>query len=245
MHEDRKQRLADFVAWVEKHIKGDEKGESQIYLDHLFAAFGRKGVKEAGAVLEQRVKKADNGGTAFADLVWKPVVLIEMKRRGEDLSRHYRQAFDYWTRLVPGRPRYAVLCNFDEFWVYDFETQMDTPVDKLALADLPQRYGPLAFLFPTDEKPVFGNDQESVTRAAADRLAVCFNKLIAKGGPSRGAAVHPPDAGGPVRRGYRAARALHGHSPAGGVQGASRQFRSARRAFLGNEHAGWDPGRAI
>ncbi len=180
MHEDRKQRLADFVAWVEKHIKGDEKGESQIYLDHLFAAFGRKGVKEAGAVLEQRVKKADNGGTAFADLVWKPVVLIEMKRRGEDLSRHYRQAFDYWTRLVPGRPRYAVLCNFDEFWVYDFETQMDTPVDKLALADLPQRYGPLAFLFPTDEKPVFGNDQESVTRAAADRLAVCFNKLIAR-----------------------------------------------------------------
>jgi hypothetical protein len=30
---------------------------------------------------------------------WKPVVLIEMKKRGEDLTRHYRQAFDYWTRL--------------------------------------------------------------------------------------------------------------------------------------------------
>ena len=49
--------------------------------------------------------------------------LLEMKRRGEDLNRHYRQAFDYWTRLVPGRPRYVVLCNFDDFWVYDFETQ--------------------------------------------------------------------------------------------------------------------------
>jgi len=90
-----------------------------------FAAFGRKGVREAGATLEQRVKKADNRGTAFADPVWKPIVLIEMKQRGEDLSRHCRQAFDYWTRLVPGRPRYAVLCNFDEFWVYGFETQMD------------------------------------------------------------------------------------------------------------------------
>jgi hypothetical protein len=178
MHEDRKLLLAEFVSWVAEHIKGDEKGEAQIFLDRLFAAFGRKGVKEAGAILEMRVKKEDNRGTAFADLVWKPVVLVEMKRRGEDLARHYRQAFDYWTRLVPGRPRYAILCNFDEFWVFDFETQMDSPVDKLLLTELPSRYGPLAFFFPTDEKPVFGNDHEAVTRKAADKLALCFNKLI-------------------------------------------------------------------
>ncbi len=146
MHEDRKPRLDAFVGWVGQHIKGDEKGEAQIFLDRLFAAFGRKGVKEAGATLEERVKKADNRGTAFADLVFRPIVLIEMKRRGEDLTRHYRQAFDYWTRLVPGRPRYVVLCNFDEFWVYDFQTQMDSPVDQLALAEPPNRYGLLAFL---------------------------------------------------------------------------------------------------
>jgi len=180
MLEERRQRLADFVSWVADHIKGDEKGEAQIFLDRLFVAFGHKGVKEAGATLEKRIKKADNRGTAFADLVWKPVVLIEMKRRGEDLNRHYRQAFDYWTRLVPGRPRYVVLCNFDEFWVYDFETQMDVPVDRLALADLPERYGPLAFMFRVPERPVFGNDHEAVTRQAADRLAVCFNKLVAR-----------------------------------------------------------------
>ena len=180
MHEERKQRLADFAAWVKQYIKGDEKGEAQIFLDHLFKAFGLKGVREAGAVCEERVKKADAGGTAFADLVWKPVVLIEMKRRGEDLRRHYRQAFDYWTRLVPGRPRYVVLCNFDEFWVYDFETQMDTPVDQLMIEDLPRRYGPLAFMFPNRETPTFGNDQEAVTRQAADRLATCFNKLITR-----------------------------------------------------------------
>jgi hypothetical protein len=104
----RKQKLSDFVAWVRLHITGDEKGEAQIFLDRLFVAFGRGGIKEAGATLEMRVHKADNKGTAFADLVWKPVVLIEMKKRGVDLSRHYRQAFEYWTRLVPGRPRYVV-----------------------------------------------------------------------------------------------------------------------------------------
>ena len=61
-----------------------------------------QGRQRGGATLEERVKKADNRGTAFADLVWKPVVLIEMKRRGENLTRHYRQAFDYWTRLGAG-----------------------------------------------------------------------------------------------------------------------------------------------
>lgn len=175
------QSLEAFVKWGAQHISGDEKGEAQIYLDRLFQAFGWPGLIDAGAKCEQRIKKNDSGGTAFADLVWKPVVLIEMKRRGVDLSRHYRQAFDYWTRLVPGRPRYAVLCNFDEFWVYDFETQMDTPVDKLKVQELPTRFGPLAFLSKVAATPVFGNHQESVTRAAADKLARCFNTLLARG----------------------------------------------------------------
>jgi SAM-dependent methyltransferase len=55
---------------------------------------------------------------------------------------------------------------------------MDVPVDTLKIADLPKRYGPLAFLFPTPERPVFGNDHEAVTRDAADKLATCFNKLV-------------------------------------------------------------------
>lgn len=172
--------LKTFVAWTGAHISGDEKGEAQIFLDRLFQAFGWPGLLDAGANCEKRIKN-DSGGTAFADLVWKPIVLIEMKRRGTDLSRHYRQAFDYWTRLVPGRPRYVVLCNFDEFWVYDFETQMDVPIDTLALTDLPTRFGPLAFLSKEEATPVFGNHQETVTRQAADKLAECFNSLLARG----------------------------------------------------------------
>ncbi|MFC5522572.1 DNA methyltransferase [Polaromonas jejuensis] len=173
-------RLAEFVTWVDTHITGDEKGEAQIFLDRLFKGFGHAGWKEAGATCEKRIKN-DNGGTSFADLVWKPVVVIEMKKRGTDLTKHYSQAFTYWTRLVPNRPRYAVLCNFDEFWVYDFETQLDTPVDKLSLSELPSKYGPLNFLFPGDVAPVFGNHQETVTRQAADKLAECFNLMIKRG----------------------------------------------------------------
>jgi hypothetical protein len=62
MHEDRKEALSEFVAWVRDHLTGDEKGEAQIFLDRLFLAFDLKGVKEAGATLEFRVKKHDEGG---------------------------------------------------------------------------------------------------------------------------------------------------------------------------------------
>jgi hypothetical protein len=174
---------AEFVAWCQKHVTGDEKGEAQIFLDRLFQTFGHGGVKDAGGTLEMRVSKSDTGGTAFADLVWKPIVLIEMKKRGENLQKHYRQAFDYWTRLVPNRPRYVVLCNFDEFRVYDFDTDLDTPKDTLALTDLPERWGPLAFLAPGSPKPTFENDREVVTRQAADCLADCFRKLVKRGVP--------------------------------------------------------------
>ena len=180
MYQARTQKLAEFAAWAVQHITGDEKSQAHIFLDRLFQAFGQKGCLEVGGSPEYRIRKSDQdgGGTAFADYVWKPIVLIEMKKRGTDLSRHYRQAFDYWTRLVPNRPRYVILCNFDTFNIYDFDKQMDAPVDSVNLTDLPQRWGPLAFLFPTQEKPTFGNDRVAVTRAAADSLALCFKKLI-------------------------------------------------------------------
>lgn len=177
-----KDRLAAFAAWARQNISGDEKGEAQVFLDRLFQAFGQPGCKEIGGLFEHRIKKnaADGGGTAFADYVWKPVVLIEMKKRGAALQKHYRQAFDYWTRLVPNRPRYVILCNFDEFQIYDFETQMDAPVDFVTLEELPKRWGALNFLAPGNPEPVFGNDRVAVTRQAADCLAACFNHLVAR-----------------------------------------------------------------
>jgi len=179
----RSEKLRTFIDWAETNVSGDEKGQAQIFLDRLFQAFGHPGSLDVGGHPEFRLRKAsqDGGGTCFADYVWKPVVLIEMKRRGSALAKHYRQAFDYWTRLVPGRPRYVVLCNFDEFEVYDFETQMDSPVGRAKLASLDENYGPLAFLFPERPRPVFDNEHVAVTRDASAKLAKCFNKLIKRG----------------------------------------------------------------
>lgn len=176
-----KDRLDAFVDYW-RSLAGDEKGEAQVFCDRLFQAFGHAGYKEAGATLEHRVKRKGTGaGTGFADLVWKPRVLIEMKKRGEKLQLHFRQAFDYWVHLVPDRPRYVVLCNFDEFWVYDFDKQIDEPVDVVTIADLPKRSSALGFLFPDDRAPIFGNDREAVTRGAAEHVAQLFRSLVARG----------------------------------------------------------------
>ncbi|MGC2414017.1 MAG: DNA methyltransferase [Stellaceae bacterium] len=162
-------------------LKGDEKGEAQVFCDRLFQAFGHKGYKEAGAELEYRIKKYSTGGTSFADLIWKPRFLLEMKKRSTKLFLHYKQAFDYWIHAVPNRPRYMVLCNFDEFWIYDFDKQIDEPVDIVAVEDLPRRYTALNFLFPDDPPPIFGNDLEAVSRDAADKVSQLFKALVGRG----------------------------------------------------------------
>jgi hypothetical protein len=51
--------LQDFVTF-HSTLKGDEKSESQIFLDRFFQAFHHKGAIEAGAIYEERVKKGEN-----------------------------------------------------------------------------------------------------------------------------------------------------------------------------------------
>jgi hypothetical protein len=81
--------LQAFIDYCIKRIKGDEKGEAQIFLDHFFTALGyEEGLRGAGAECEYRVRNEQRKSTSFADLVWKPRVLIEMKkaRRGFNLA---------------------------------------------------------------------------------------------------------------------------------------------------------------
>jgi len=153
--------LQSFVSYC-KNLRGDEKSESQSFLHNFFQAFGHKGAIDAGAEFEERLKKGSaKGKMGYADLVWRsrpgtPGVVIEMKSRGQDLSKHYEQVERYWMRITPNRPRYAMLCNFDEFWIFDFENQVDEPVDKITLEELPGRAGALRFMEFGAQAPILG-----------------------------------------------------------------------------------------
>jgi type II restriction/modification system DNA methylase subunit YeeA len=172
-------KLAEFVRYVRVYLRGDEKGEAQIFCERLLQAFGHPGIREVGGELEYRVHQGKS--TRFADLLWRPRLLLEMKKRGEKLQRHYQQALEYWLHLVPNRPEYVVLCNFDEFWIYDLNQQLDEPMDRVALDDLPQRFTALNFLSPQKKTPLFQNDRVAVTRTAADKVARVFNAMLKRG----------------------------------------------------------------
>src|SRR5258706_458425 len=176
------QNIENFVSYA-KSLSGDEKSEAQIFCERLFQAFGHKGHKEAGATFESRQKR-EGGATKFIDLLWKPRLLLEMKKRGEKLQDHYRQAFDYWIYATPHRPKYVVLCNFDEFWIYDFDLQVEHPADIVKLADLPSRYTALNFMFKLERKPQFQNNRVDVTKKAAQQVANVYNSLVKRNIPS-------------------------------------------------------------
>lgn len=199
--EELKSNLAKFAAFA-AGLKGDEKSEAQSFLNEFFRALGHEGAIQAGATFEFRVAKKPGspqlelivsangnagpasrgkGGKKFADLLWPDRVLIEMKSRGEHLEKHYDQIFDYWTHIVPKRPPFVILCNFDEFWIYDFNAQLFDPVDKIKTAELPENTSSFNFLLPVWRKPIFGNNWVDVTRRAADQMATVFREIVGRG----------------------------------------------------------------
>ena len=156
----------------------DEKSDSQTFLNRFFQAFGYADAIAAGAIFEERVKGGSKkGNMGFADLSWQPHLLIEMKKGGEDLSKHYAQAVTYWKKLLC--PTYMILCNFDEFWLYNFKKQSDEPIEKIPLERLPERIGAFTFMNPElGREPVFNNNLIEVTEKAAGRMGNLLTMLI-------------------------------------------------------------------
>lgn len=62
MNHAREQKLAEFVEWSARYIRGDEKSEAQIFLDRMFQAFGQPGLLDVGGQAEFRVRKSKDDG---------------------------------------------------------------------------------------------------------------------------------------------------------------------------------------
>ena len=179
------EKAQEFINYCRQYIKGDEKGEAQIFLDRFFQVFNYEGALQAGAIFEERINHGSKTGhTGFADLLWKNRVLIEMKKRDSDLSnREYRtQAERYYIRIKKSdRPRYVILCNFDEFHIYDFDNQPDIPVDIILLENLSKRLPAFAFMEEKTSIPIFQNNQVEITEKAARRLGDVLHSLLERG----------------------------------------------------------------
>ncbi len=100
-----------------------ENAESQSFYNDFFKIFGiaRKRV----ATFESFAKKLD-GGTGRIDVFWKGTLLIEQKSAGGSLEKAKQQALDYTISMSPEEmPRYIMVCDFQQFELYDLETEID------------------------------------------------------------------------------------------------------------------------
>jgi hypothetical protein len=96
-----------------------EEADAKPFLVDFFDVFGITS-KRVGT-FEHKVKKlGDSDG--YIDLLWKGMILIEMKSRGKNLDKAFQQAKDYIHGLSElEAPKYIMVCDFENFRLYDLE----------------------------------------------------------------------------------------------------------------------------
>ncbi len=163
MIDDIKRRDAVKKFFSDWSGRGSEKSHAQHFWIALLTALG---IENISATVEFE-KKIDQLG--YIDVFIKPTkVLVEQKSRGIDLDKPARQSdgsfltpFDQAKRYADAlpysqHPRWIVVCNFDEFRIYDMDrvAAVDSTFKPqiVMFAHLPRAYTRLGFLVdPNDE----------------------------------------------------------------------------------------------
>lgn len=110
-----KTRAASFVKNWENTDR--EEADAKPFLVDFLNIFGHSQRKVA--TFEHRVKKLSEAD-GYIDLLWKGMLLVEMKSRGKDLSKAYTQAKDYCHGLKEYElPQLIMVCDFETVIVYD------------------------------------------------------------------------------------------------------------------------------
>lgn len=113
------------LAFVKEHSEDtSERAEAQTFWNEFFNIFGVS--RRRVATFEKPIRRAGHSG-GFADLLWKGTLLIEHKSAGENLDKAYSQALDYFEGLKENElPRYVLVCDFQNFKLYDLENDIIT-----------------------------------------------------------------------------------------------------------------------
>jgi hypothetical protein len=149
-----------------------EDAEAKSFWDGLFNVYGVP--RRRVATFEERVVKADRKD-GFIDLLWKGKLLVEHKSGGKDLNRAHQQAKDYFPGLKDNElPRYVVVCNFQQFRIYDLESGSE-PVE-FALKDLPKNIKHLGFIAGYN-KTLDTREEDPVNIKAAEMMGRLHDKL--------------------------------------------------------------------
>jgi type I restriction-modification system DNA methylase subunit len=160
-----------------------EKQQAQTFIIKLCDVFGLDSVRNVS--LEHRVKKASGKGMNFMDGFFPGLLLIEMKSKGEDLSKAYKQAKSYIELLKNPEemPRYILVCDFQTFHVYDLNASnvantTEPAPTAFSLADLRKHVGKDEALgFLSNYERVYQEVQVRITTRAAKVLTDLHDAL--------------------------------------------------------------------
>lgn len=147
-----------------------EEADAKPFLDAFFNVFdvSRKKI----GTFEHKVRKL-NEADGYIDLLWKGVILVEMKSRGKDLNKAFAQAKEY-TQTLQGHelPKYILVCDFNIFKLYDTEEQSTY---EFLLKDFVKHVGLFGFISGYQKK--IYKEQDPANIDAALRMGKLHDRL--------------------------------------------------------------------
>ncbi|MBR3566400.1 MAG: hypothetical protein IKN91_08770 [Paludibacteraceae bacterium] len=167
--------------------KGNKKSDAQAFWFSLLRQVYGMENPEKDVEVEKRVP-LDH--TSFIDVyIPSTKILIEQKSIDKDLSKGYKQSDDRiltpyqqakrYANELPRReyPRWIVVCNFAEFWVYDLERPHEEPY-KILLANLENEYERLNFLVDQGDEHI--KQEQKVSEEAGRLVGQIYDALFAQ-----------------------------------------------------------------
>lgn len=183
----QEQRAAAKYFSEEWKNRGDEKSETQqFWMSLLSSVFG---ISEPQKFIEFE-KRVQLTHVSFIDAyIESTKVLVEQKSSDVDLHKGYKQSdgsiltpFQQAKRYAnempySSRPRWVVVCNFQEFLVYDMENPNGEPYSIL-LKNLEKEYSRLSFL--TDEGNIHLKREMELSIKAGELVGKIYDALLAQ-----------------------------------------------------------------
>jgi len=148
----------------------NEEADAKPFLEEFFSVFGI--TRRRVATFEHRVKKLSDAD-GYIDLLWKGMILIEMKSKGKDLDKAFKQAKDYIHGIKEHElPKYILVSDFYHFRLFDTEDGTTKIFTLPELVKNVQHFGLIAGY----QKKIY-KEQDPVNIKAAELMGKLHDRL--------------------------------------------------------------------
>ncbi len=154
----------------------NENRETQSFYNDFFEIFNVVRRDVADFEVHVQIGKSKKGRM---DLFWPGVLLVEQKSAGVNLDEAEEQADRYYGALpVKKRPRYRLVCDFQNFRLFDYTDPDKDPII-FPLAELAENIRHFKFILDITFEAY--NEREMVSIKASERIGWIHNALFKSG----------------------------------------------------------------